>query len=94
MTAAMAAVASPQAGSSAWRALLERNPSLANDASVDWRQRLILHLLTLRPAEAYFSGQATAEELILSDGRTLAGARSLQVNPQPRPRRLRLLGRG
>jgi hypothetical protein len=66
--------AAAQDRSSAWRALLERDPSIADDASVDWRQRLILHLLTPGQAEAYFSGRAAAEELILSDGRTLAAA--------------------
>jgi hypothetical protein len=70
----LVAGAAVQDRSSAWRALLERDPSIADDASVDWRQRLILHLLTPRQAEAYFSGRAAAEELILSDGRTLAAA--------------------
>ncbi|HUG43228.1 MAG TPA: hypothetical protein VMN76_03200 [Acidobacteriota bacterium] len=66
--------ASSQDRPTAWRALVEQDPAIADDASVDWRQRLILHLLTPRQAEAYFSGRATADELMLSDGRTLAAA--------------------
>lgn len=60
--------ASYQERPTAWRALVERDPAIAGDASVDWRQRLILHLLTPHQAETYFSGQASAEELMLSDG--------------------------
>ena len=59
---------------SAWRTLVERDPAVADDPSVEWRERLILHLLTPRQAEDYYSGRASAEELILADGRTLAAA--------------------
>lgn len=68
--------ASSQERFSAWRALVEQDPAIADDASVDWRQRLILHALTPRQAEEYFAGRASAEELILGDGRTLAAVLS------------------
>jgi hypothetical protein len=75
MTVAAAVATGPAAAAgpfSAWRLLIERDPGIVDDASVDWRERLILHALTPRQAEAYFSGRATAEELILEDGGTLA----------------------
>lgn len=57
---------------SAGQMLIEGNPAIADDASVDWRQRLILYALTPRQAADYFSGRVTAEQLVLQDGRTLA----------------------
>lgn len=75
MTAAPLGASRPeQDRSSAWRMLIEGNPHLVDDVSIDWRQRLILHLLTPRQADDYFSGRASAVELIVEDGRNLAEA--------------------
>jgi hypothetical protein len=73
----LAAVAFPQALArpakqpSAWESLVSKDPEIGDDASIGWRERLILHVLTPRQAEEYFSGRKTSEQLILENGRTL-----------------------
>ena len=66
---------------SAWELMLSQNPGVADDPSVAWMDRLILHVLTPEQAQAYFTNQASAEDLTLETGETLAAYLDRRLNP-------------
>jgi hypothetical protein len=66
---------------SAWEALLRADPSAADDASIGWRERLVMHALTPAQAEAYFRRGADADGLLVEDGRTLREYLEARLSP-------------
>jgi hypothetical protein len=66
---------------SAWEALLRADPSAADDASIGWRERLVMHALTPAQAEAYFRRGADPDTLVVEDGRTLREYLEARLSP-------------
>jgi hypothetical protein len=66
--------------SSAWEALLARDPGAADDSSLGWRERLALHALTPEQKEAWAKG-ASEESLYLENGQTLRAYLEERLSP-------------
>ncbi|MFZ0451640.1 MAG: tail fiber domain-containing protein, partial [Desulfatiglandaceae bacterium] len=68
---------------SAWETLLARDPEAADDPSIRWKERLILHVLTPEQAKAYFHKRADPHSLLLDNGQTLQEYLEARLSPQP-----------
>jgi hypothetical protein len=55
---------------SAWDTMIHENPSVVDDSSISWRDRLILYALTPEQAREYYSG-ADPDMVLLGSGETL-----------------------
>ncbi len=55
-------------GQSAWQELVRQNPAVADNPSIDLRERLILDVLTPEQARRYYWG-TSPDDLVLESGK-------------------------
>ena len=66
---------------STWERLLQADPSVADDPSIGWRERLILNVLSPEQAGAYFEQGADPQSLLLENGLTLQEYLDAKLSP-------------